>query len=173
MSTSEGNSQSAAGRRAAEAEMRGLVAKVAPAHQRLTGTMRRWLRKRLPSAHEIVYEYSGWLVISYSPNERGYEGVLTIRVSPSGVALYFNRGKELSDPEKLLQGSGKQVRWIPVESASTLARPTVVRLVDEAIARNPLPFAQSGRGPVVVRAAGRKTKTKAKQRQGAATRRAH
>jgi hypothetical protein len=45
-----------------------------------------------------VYEYRDWFVISYSPNERGYEGVLVIRASANGVGLYFNRGKELPDP---------------------------------------------------------------------------
>ena len=70
--------------------------------------MRRWLRKRLPTAHEVVYEYRDCFVISYSPNERGYEGVLAIRASADGVRLYFNHGKGLPDPEKLLQGSGNR-----------------------------------------------------------------
>ena len=94
---------------------------------------------------------SDFFVISYSPNERGYEGVLAIRASANGVRLYFNRGKELPDPAKLLQGSGNQTRWIHLEGASTLARPAVALLIDEAIARNRVPFARTGRGPVVIR----------------------
>src|SRR5206468_9732616 len=151
MSTSELSTQSAVARRSAEAQLRTLIAKFAPAHQRLIGAMRRWLRKRLPTAHEVVYEYRDLFVISYSPNERGYEGVLAIRASANGMRLYFNRGKGLPDPAKLLQGSGKQTRWIHLEGASTLARPEVVRLIDEAIARNRVPFASTGRGPVVIR----------------------
>jgi hypothetical protein len=122
--------------------------------------MRRSLRKRLPAAHEVVYEYYnlGAVVISFSPNERGYQGVLAIRASADGVKLYFNQGKELPDPEKLLQGSA-QARWINVEGASTLARPAVASLIDEAIARNPVPFARAGRGSVVIRS------TSAKQRR--------
>jgi hypothetical protein len=154
-----GNTQSAAARRSAEAELRTLIDKFAPAHLRLIGTLRRSLRKRLPTAHELVYEYRDWFVISYSPNEHGYEGVLAIRGSASGVKLYFNRGKELSDPAKLLQGSGTQARSINVEGASTLARPEVVRLIDEAIARNRVPFARAGRGSVVIHS------TSAKQRR--------
>ena len=115
--------------------------------------MRRWMRKRLPTAHEVVYEYRDCFLISYSPNERGYEGVLAIRGSADGVRLYFNRGKGLPDPEKLLKGSGSQTRWIHVEGASTLARPAVASLIDEAIARNRVPFARAGRGSVVDRAA--------------------
>ena len=155
-----GSTQSAVARRSAEAEFRTLIAKFAPAHLRLIGAVRRWLRKRLPTAHEVVYEYRDWIVISFSPNEHGYDGVLAIRASADGVRLYFNRGKELPDPAKLLQGSGNQMRSINVEGASTLARPEVARLIDEAIARNPVPFASAGRGSVVM-----SRSTSAKQRQ--------
>jgi hypothetical protein len=44
-------------------------------------------------------------------------------------------------------------RWIDVERASTLARPEVARLFDEAMARNRVPFARTGRGPLVIRSA--------------------
>jgi hypothetical protein len=122
--------------------------------------MRRWLRKRLPTAHELVYEYNGFFVISYSPNEHGYEGVFAIRASANGVKLYFNRSKELPDPEKLLQGSGKQARSIDLDGASTVARPAVARLIDEAIACNRVPFAATGRGPVVIRSVSAKQRRK-------------
>ena len=145
-----GSTQSAVARRSAEVELRKLIAKFAPAQLRLIGAMRRWLRKRLPTAHEVVYEYRDFFVISFSPNERGYEGVLAIRATADGVKLYFNQGKELPDPAKLLQGSS-QARWIDVEGASTLARPEVACLIDEAIARNRVPFARAGRGSVVIR----------------------
>jgi hypothetical protein len=140
--------------------LRELIATIAPAHHGIIGTMRRSLRKRLPAAHEVVYEYSDCVVISYSPSERGYEGVLAIRASAKSVELYFNFGKELPDPDKLLRGSAKQVRFIPMEGASTLARPAVVRLIKEAIARSSVPFAPAGRGPVVIRS------TSAKKRRG-------
>ena len=151
-----GSTQSAVARRSAEAELRTLIHKFAPTHLRLIGAMRRSLLKRLPTAQEVVYEYREWFVISYSPNEHGYEGVLAIRASANGVKLYFNRGKELPDPPKLLQGSGSQTRSIDVEGMSTLARPEVARLIDEAIARNRVPFARAGRGSVVIRSASAK-----------------
>src|SRR4051812_9016836 len=62
-----GSIQSAAARRSVEAEVRKVVAKFAPAQIRLVAAMRRSLRKRLPTAHEVVYEYRDWFVISYSP----------------------------------------------------------------------------------------------------------
>src|SRR5262249_38929675 len=133
------------------AELRTLIAKFAPAHLRLVAAVRRCLQKRLPTAHEVVYEYRDFVVISYSPNERGYEGVLAIPASENGVRLYFNRGKELPDPAKLLQGSGNQTRLIDLERTSTLARPEIASLIDEAIARTSVPFASTGHGSVVIR----------------------
>jgi hypothetical protein len=156
-----GSTQSAAARRSAEAELRTLIAKFAPAHLRLIAAMRRSLRKRLPTAHEVVYEYRnlGAVVISFSPNERGYEGILAIRASVDGVKLYFNQGKELLDPEKLLHGSS-QTRWINVEGASILSRPAIASLIDEALARNLVPFARTGRGSVFIRSASGKQRRK-------------
>ena len=162
MSTPQLSTQSALERRSAEVEVSRLIVKFASTHQRLIGSVRRSLRKRLPTAHEVVYEYRDCFVISYSPDGRGYEGVLAIRGSADGVRLYFNRGKGLPDHEKLLQGSGTQVRWIQLEGASTLARPAVARLIDEAIARSSVPFARTGRGPVVLRSLAAKPPRKAK-----------
>jgi hypothetical protein len=141
--------QSAAARRAAEAELRTLIDRFAPTQLRLVAAMRKALRKRLPAAHEIVYEYRDCFVVSLSPDDRGYEGALAIRGSADGIRLYFNRGKDLSDPEKMLHGSS-QTRWIPVPTAAALARPEVARLIEEAIARNRVPFAATGGGSVVM-----------------------
>lgn len=137
-----------------------LIARFAPAHARLADAARQALRKRLPSAHEIVYEYRSWFVISYSPNANGYDGVLALRGDADGVKLYFNRGKELPDPEKLLKGSGSLARAIALDDMSALSRPAVARLIDEAIARSPVPFAKSGYGPTVIRPAGGAKKRK-------------
>jgi hypothetical protein len=146
-----GTTQSAAERQSAEAQLSALIARFAPAHLQLVGAMRQWLQKRLPTAHEVAYEYRNWFVISYSPSERGYEGIFAIRGSADGVKLYFNQGKELPDPEKLLKGSGNQARSMNVDDASILDSPAVARLIEEAIARNPVPFAGSGHGSVIFR----------------------
>ena len=141
----------ATSQRTAEAGLRELLALRAPPHAKLVDAVRKALRKRLPTAYEVVYGYTDSVVISFSPDERGYEGVLAIRAGADGVKLYFNRGKGLPDPEKLLRGSGKLVRYVDVESAATLAHPAVANLVVAAIARSDTPFARSGGGEVVIR----------------------
>jgi len=145
--------QTAAERRAAEQQVRELVSKHAPAHRSLVTGIRKRLRTRLPTAYEIVYDYRDCVVISVSPSERGYEGVFAIRASQDEVKLYFQRGKDLSDPGELLQGSGSQARWILVENMATLSRKPVAALIDEAIARSAGAFETSRRGAVVIRAA--------------------
>ena len=124
-------------------------------HAGLVVALRQALRKRLPTAHEIVYEYRNWIVISYSPSERGYEGVLAIRADVNSVKLYFNDGKGLPDPEKLLRGTA-QARWMLVERASAIGSPAVATLIDNALARHRVPFAPTGRGPIVIRPASAK-----------------
>jgi len=150
-----GGAQSAEARQSVEAALRTLIDKFAPVHLPLIDAMRQRLQKRLPTAHEVVYEYRSWFVISYSPSERGYEGILAIRGDADGVKLYFNQGKDLPDTEKLLKGSS-QTRFIGMEDASTLDCPAVTRLIEEAIARNSVPFADSGDGSVVFRSASAK-----------------
>jgi hypothetical protein len=144
--------QPAAERRAEEAQLRTMIDTHAPTHLLLINALRKSLQKKLPTAHEVVYEYGnlGAVVISYSPSEHGYEGVLAIRASADAVKLYFNQGKDLPDPAKLLKGSG-QTRWMSVEGPSTLSRPDVTKLIDEAFAHNRVPFAAAGRGPLVIR----------------------
>lgn len=147
----ESTVQSATERRQAEAALSGLVEKFAESQARLVAAVRKTLRKRLPTAHELVYEYRDCFVISYSPNGHGYEGLFGVRGSSDGVKLYFNRGKELPDPGKLLRGSGTMARSLDVEKASVLTKPEVVSLIDAALAMNSIPFEPTGKGSVTVR----------------------
>lgn len=157
--------QSVAARRSAEFELSALIDKFAPAHSGLINAMRKALRKRLPTAHEVVYGYDnlGAVVISFSPSEHGYEGVLAIRANVDGVKLYFNSGKDLPDPAKLLKGSG-QTRSMNIESVSALVRPEVASLIDAAITCSKVPFESAGRGSMVIR----QTSAKKRSRGGPA-----
>lgn len=161
--------QTAAARRAADAELAALIGKHAAAHVRLIVALRKSLRKRLPTAHEVVYEYGnqGAVVVSFSPSGHGYDGVLALRASAAAVKLYFNQGKDLPDPAKLLQGTS-QTRWINVQDASTLARPEVARLIEAALATNRVPFMPDGRGSIIIQSTAKTTrvrKPKPKEKQ--------
>lgn len=119
-----------------EAELRSYIGRFDPPTQRLIRSIRAALRKRLPAANELVYDYGRSLVIGYSPTERGIESVVAISARANGVSLFFNQGPTLPDPKKLLKGSGRQTRFIGLESARQLSHPDVKALVAAAIAQS-------------------------------------
>jgi hypothetical protein len=134
-----------------EVQLRSIIEKFAPKDQRLIHSLRSAMRKRLPTADELVYDYRTSVVIGYSPTHRGIDSIIAIAARADGVSLYFNQGKQLPDPKKLLMGSGKQARFIRVEAASQLKHPDVKALIAAAIDHAAVPLASKGRGELVVK----------------------
>jgi hypothetical protein len=95
-----------------ETQLRACIGKLEPKNQKLFRAVRAAMRKRFPTANELVYDYSFALVIGYAPAEQGIDSIVAIRASAAGVSLYFSQGPKLSDPKRLLRGSGKQTRFI-------------------------------------------------------------
>ena len=106
------------GKASPEARLRSFVGKFDRTHQGLIRAVRRVLRKRLPTATELVYDNYNFLVVGFAASERPSEAILSIVVAPRKVALAFLWGKALPDPHKLLQGSGNQVRNLRLEDAA-------------------------------------------------------
>src|SRR3954468_13984123 len=112
----------------AEQQLTGFIEKFDPAHQTLIRSIRKSLRKRFPTAYELVYDNYNFFVIGYGPTERPSDCVLSIAAAANGIGLCFIRGATLPDPNKLLQGSGKQTRFIRIPSPYLLGRPEVKAL---------------------------------------------
>jgi len=68
-----------------------------------------------------------------------------------GVALSFYYGASLPDPAGILLGSGKQNRYIRLESAATLAQPAVAKLLSAAAAQAKSPLPLSPRGYTIIK----------------------
>ena len=135
----------------AERQLKSFIAKFEPKHQRLIRAVRAALRKRLPAAHEMVYDNYNFFVIGYSPTERPSDAILSIAAGASGVGLCFIHGATLPDPRNVLIGSGRQTRFVRLESADVLARPEVEALITAAVARSKVPLASRGRGRLIIR----------------------
>lgn len=135
----------------AERQLAGLIARLEPKSQKLIKPMRRALRKRLPAANELVYDYGKSLVIAYSPNERGADGIVGISADANGVRLFFPQGANLPDPQGILLGDGRQARHIRVETSNVLLRPEVESLLAAAIGKVTVPPAKSGRGELIIK----------------------
>ena len=134
-----------------EQQIKGLIAKYEPNYQRLIRSVRKALHKRFPTADELIYDYNNAFVIGYSPTERGSDAVVAIAAAVNGLRLVFNQGPALADPKKLLLGSGKQTRFIWVESAKTMALPEIEALLREANDRATTPLRPSGRGKLIIK----------------------
>jgi len=113
--------------------------------------VRKAMRKRLPTANEMVYDNYNFFVIGYSPNDRPSDAIFSIAAGANGVSICFIQGARLEDPDKLLSGGGVQTRFLRVESAKDLARPEVDALLKAAIAQADTPLESTGRGTLVIR----------------------
>ncbi len=140
----------------AEEHLEGLIAKLEPQHQKLIRSVRKMLRKRLPTVNELVYDYGKKVVISYSPNERGIDAVVALSADADGVRLFFNQGPSLPDPHKILRGNGRQTRHIHLEASSVLLRPEVESLLTAAVAKLSVPLSISGVGGIIIKSSKRR-----------------
>jgi hypothetical protein len=134
-----------------EKQLSKFIAKFEPKHRALIGSVRRALRKRLPTANELVWDNYNFFVVGYSPTERPSDSILSLAAASNGVGLSFYRGSTLPDPHGILQGAGKQNRFIRLESAKTLARPEVEAVIAAAVAQAKVPLPSSGRGKLFIR----------------------
>jgi hypothetical protein len=134
-----------------EEQLRQFIGKFEPDVQRLINAVRRLLRRRFPSAHELVYDNYNFFVIGYSATERPSDSIVSIAAAANGVGLCFIRGASLSDPKRVLLGSGKQTRFIRLESVGVLKRPEVGALLAAAAANAKTPLEANSRGKLFIR----------------------
>ncbi|HUJ13872.1 MAG TPA: hypothetical protein VL284_08810 [Thermoanaerobaculia bacterium] len=137
--------------RTPEQQLRDFIGKFTPAHRKLIRSVRAKLRKRFPTANELAYDNYNFFVIGYGPTEKPSDCFLSIAAAANGVGLCFLRGASLRDPHKILQGSGKQTRFLRVPSPDVLGRTAVAELIDAAVAQSKEPLPARGRGRLIIR----------------------
>src|SRR4051812_29953361 len=101
-------------------QLAGFIAKYEARVAKLARSARAALRKQLPTAVEQVYDNYNFLAIGYCSTKRTSDCIVSLAVSPKGVALSFYHGATLPDPAGLLLGSGRQNRFVRLESTPTL-----------------------------------------------------
>jgi hypothetical protein len=116
-------------------QLASFLAKFTPEVSSLAEAILARMRKRYPTAWELVYDNYNALAIGFGPTERASEAIFSIALFPKWVSLFFLKGVSLPDPDKKLQGGGNVVKHIRLPSPATLDEPSVRALMLEAVAR--------------------------------------
>jgi Domain of unknown function (DU1801) len=135
----------------AEKQLAGFIAKFDPAVARCIRECRAAVRKRLPTANELVYDNYNFLAIGYCATERPTDCIVSLAAAANGVGLSFYYGATLPDPDEILLGSGKQNRFVRLPSAAILSTPAVEALISAAVAQAKTPLPASGRGATIIK----------------------
>ena len=110
--------------------------KVPPAVRPIVTAARSSIRSIAPEAREVPYTGGQprsatymWKLARYQVNGENVVGIGTFSKHSS---LFFYRGRELDDGKGLLEGSGKDSRFVTLRTASDANSPAVKRLLERA-----------------------------------------
>jgi uncharacterized protein DUF1801 len=134
-----------------EKQIAGFLAKFEPALAKKFRACRTILRKRFPTAIEIVYDNYNFLVFGFAATDRPSSTLVAIAANSKGVGLSFYWGATLPDPHKILQGNGSQNRFIRLPTPETLSDPKVIALINDAEAQAKIPLSKSANGYTVIK----------------------
>ena len=109
------------------------------------------LRKLLPGANLLVYDNYNARAIAFSPTERASDAILSIALYPRWVSLFLVGGQKLSDPKKILRGSGATMRHVVLGDDLSIETPAVRALVRGAVKMSVHPLPKK-RGAIFVKA---------------------
>ena len=110
--------------------------KIPSATRPIVQAARGMVKALAPKAEEISYRSQPprsstymWKIIRYAVDG---ENVVGIGTFPKYATLFFYRGRELDDGSGLLEGGGKDTRFIRLHTSADAERPAVKRLVRKA-----------------------------------------
>ena len=94
--------------------------------------LREFILEIHPQSNELLY-HTHALTSLYSVSEKMADGFCMIPIYSNHFNLGFNKGTVIKDPEKLLQGTGKWIRHIPIKTIDDYRNSDVKALIKSAI----------------------------------------
>ncbi|MCA4899559.1 MAG: hypothetical protein ACK514_04005 [Bacteroidota bacterium] len=93
--------------------------------------LREFVREILPQANELIYDNYNALAIGWSLSEKQTHIICSMAIYRGNENLHFGFlfGSSLSDPKKILLGSGKQYRYVLVQEVNTFPKAYIKKLV--------------------------------------------
>ncbi len=95
----------------------------------LANELRPLVRRQVPNAQEVAY--GGWKALGYRHPEAGYIG--GIFLFDDRVAMIFEQGHLLPDPEGILQGETKQTRHVTLWPKAEVPLDALADLLEAAV----------------------------------------
>jgi hypothetical protein len=112
------------------------LGKILPAVRPTVEAAIRAVKEAAPKADEITYRSQPprstramWKIVRYAV---AGANVVGIGAFPNHATLFFYRGRDLDDGSGLLQGGGKDLRFITLRAPADAERPVVKRLIRKA-----------------------------------------
>ena len=101
-----------------------------------------WLRDFVwdlcPTANELIYDNFNAVAFGWSPTDKVGHTICSIAIYRTNKNIHFGFywGSELSDPDKVLLGEGKQYRYILVTDTKKFPKAYIKKLINEAYANS-------------------------------------
>ncbi|TMF24884.1 MAG: DUF1801 domain-containing protein [Chloroflexi bacterium] len=112
------------------------IKKIPPAVRPIVQAARRMVKAAAPTADEISYQSQPprsstymWKIVRYAVGGKNVVGIGTF---PRHSTMFFYRGRELEDGSGLLEGSGKDSRFITLRAPADAESPAVKQLLKKA-----------------------------------------
>ncbi len=102
--------------------------------QKLALSLRQIVLDEMGPCYEHIYDAYSAVAIGYGVGPRMPDFIFHIAVYSNHVNLGFNWGATLPDPDRLLEGSGKQIRHISIRTEADLAKPVLRQYIKKAMA---------------------------------------
>jgi hypothetical protein len=94
--------------------------------------LREFILEIHPESNELLY-HTHALTSVYSISEKLSDAFCMIPIYTNHLNLGFNKGTLINDPGKLLMGTGKLIRHIPIEKPSDYRNTPVKELIKSAV----------------------------------------
>jgi len=110
--------------------------------QELTFELRNFIVDIVPEANELIWDNYNAVAIAYSKSKKLKDAFCHIAVYSKHVNFGFNRGAELINPAIELNGKGKLIRHISVNTFESFPKEAIEKMIYEAVGiaeeRNPI-----------------------------------
>lgn len=108
-----------------------LVSKYSDEVRALATRTRKLVLEIMPNASEKTYW--GWSNTWYGTSEKNVDAIFAISPQKAHVNLFLLRGTEMTDPDGLLEGTGKKLRHVKIREAADVKRASLRKLLKRAL----------------------------------------